>query len=227
MATPDMITLNVCVTTVVFCSGAVKYDFPFNILHISGKEIKIHTLISLQSTSITPKVFHSWVDVLTAYRWVVFIFHLCCFQWSGKWQLNISLAGRLSSLQFIWILKCVIVATVWVCNHRGMLACFFQGLTCFLLASTSRSLQILLRVVDGSMMSSTKPNKQTFGQKDECIIQYAGIGGLSTRIGRGRQMFWELWSSEKVYLWQRLGRGWQTSPRIRPLPQPGCPFLWR
>lgn len=45
--------------------------------------------------------------------------------------------------------------------HRGMLACFFQGLTCFLLASTSRSLQILLRVVDGSMMSSTKPNKQT------------------------------------------------------------------
>lgn len=41
--------------------------------------------------------------------------------------------------------------------YRGMLACFFQGLTCFLLASTSKSRQILLRVVDGSMMSSTKP----------------------------------------------------------------------
>lgn len=42
-------------------------------------------------------------------------------------------------------------------HHRGMLACFFQGLTCFLLASTSRSLQSFLRVLDGSMMSSTKP----------------------------------------------------------------------
>lgn len=41
--------------------------------------------------------------------------------------------------------------------HRGTLACFFQGLTCFLLANTSRSLQIFLRVVEGSMMSSTKP----------------------------------------------------------------------
>lgn len=40
-----------------------------------------------------------------------------------------------------------------------MLACFFQGLVCFLLASTSRSLQILLRVVEGWMMSSTKPVK--------------------------------------------------------------------
>lgn len=41
--------------------------------------------------------------------------------------------------------------------HSGMLACFFQGFSCFLLASTSRSLQILLRVVEGSMMSSTNP----------------------------------------------------------------------
>ena len=41
--------------------------------------------------------------------------------------------------------------------YRGMLACFFHGFTCFLLASTSRSLQILFRVVDGSMMSSTNP----------------------------------------------------------------------
>lgn len=47
-------------------------------------------------------------------------------------------------------------------HHRGMLACFFQGLTCFLLASTSRSLQSFLRVLDGSMMSSTKPK---FGPK--------------------------------------------------------------
>lgn len=43
-----------------------------------------------------------------------------------------------------------------------MLACFFQGLTCFLLASTSRSLQILLRVVDGSIMSSTKPKTNIY-----------------------------------------------------------------
>lgn len=42
-----------------------------------------------------------------------------------------------------------------------MLACFFQGLVCFLEARTSRSLQILFRVVDGTMMSSTNPETHT------------------------------------------------------------------
>lgn len=60
--------------------------------------------------------------------------------------------------------------------HRGMLACFFQGLTCFLLASTSRSLQIFLRVVAGSMMSSTKPkNKHLASQRRVCNVLYCCI----------------------------------------------------
>lgn len=42
-------------------------------------------------------------------------------------------------------------------GYNGMFACFFHGLLCFLLAKTSRSLQILRRVVDGWMMSSTNP----------------------------------------------------------------------
>uniref|UniRef100_H2XNE0 Uncharacterized protein n=1 Tax=Ciona intestinalis TaxID=7719 RepID=H2XNE0_CIOIN len=39
--------------------------------------------------------------------------------------------------------------------HNGMLACFFHGLDCCLLASNFKSRQILERVVRGSMMSST------------------------------------------------------------------------
>jgi len=38
-----------------------------------------------------------------------------------------------------------------------MLACFFQGLVCFLLRSSSRSSQMRRRVVEGKITSSTKP----------------------------------------------------------------------
>lgn len=71
-----------------------------------------------------------------------------------------------------------------------MLACFFQGLTCFLLASTSRSLQIFLRVLDGSMMSSTKPKtKHLAGQKQKCVTRYVGVWSLHMQAWR-RQIFW-------------------------------------
>lgn len=92
-----------------------------------------------------------------------------------------------------------------------MLACFFQGLTCFLLASTSRSLQIFLRVLDGSIMSSTKPKTNVWPVRKRRVY-------WCTRYKR---------SGFLVYLWQQLGRGWRTSPHIQPLPQPGSPFLWR
>ena len=46
------------------------------------------------------------------------------------------------------------------CPQRGMLLCFFQGRLCFLLASSSRSSQILRRVSLGEMMSSMKPSER-------------------------------------------------------------------
>lgn len=44
-------------------------------------------------------------------------------------------------------------------THSGILACFFQRLDCVLLASTSRSRQMRMRVVEGWMISSTNPVK--------------------------------------------------------------------
>lgn len=44
-------------------------------------------------------------------------------------------------------------------DHSGMLACFFQGLPSFLLASMSRSMQICFLVARGSIISSTKPKE--------------------------------------------------------------------
>lgn len=106
-----------------------------------------------------------------------------------------------------------------------MLACFFQGLTCFLLASTSRSLQIFLRVVAGSMMSSTKPkNKHLASQRRVCNVLYCCIQFEQTQIRAFRE---SCKKCDIVHLWQQLGRGWRTSPRIPPLPPPGSPFLWR
>lgn len=45
----------------------------------------------------------------------------------------------------------------WRVIYKGMLPCFFQGLVSCLVASTSRSLQIRLRVMWGLIMSSTNP----------------------------------------------------------------------
>lgn len=44
-------------------------------------------------------------------------------------------------------------------DQSGMLACFFQGLPSFLLASMSRSMQICFLVARGSIISSTKPTE--------------------------------------------------------------------
>ena len=45
--------------------------------------------------------------------------------------------------------------------YKGILACFFHGFALFLLAKISKSLQICLRVVLGSIISSTKPEMRS------------------------------------------------------------------
>lgn len=63
-----------------------------------------------------------------------------------------------SVYSFICVLTCEVTRVVLSGRgYNGMLACFFHGLLCVLLAKTSRSLQILMRVDDGWMMSSTNP----------------------------------------------------------------------
>lgn len=44
--------------------------------------------------------------------------------------------------------------------YNGMLPCFFHGLSSFLVANTSKSLQIRFRVMRGLIMSSTNPIKK-------------------------------------------------------------------
>ena len=44
--------------------------------------------------------------------------------------------------------------------YKGMLLCFFHGRSCFLVARSSRSSHILLRVSWGRMMSSINPESE-------------------------------------------------------------------
>lgn len=79
-----------------------------------------------------------------------------------KMKRTISIAKQTSINQRVNQNSCSGCLPAWAAPahpHSGMLACFFQGLDWDLLASTSRSWQMRMRVVEGWMMSSTNPAK--------------------------------------------------------------------
>ena len=82
-----------------------------------------------------------------------------------------------------------------------MLECFFHGLVSFLSARTLRSLFMRMRVVRGSMMSSTKPAPKIINVNDVIISSLFGGGGGGGRGGDVKS--WSFISG----LWGKEG-GW-------------------